>query len=511
MILFRTYAISFIIIIILFYTQAKDIPFLSYQQTNYSSLYDVEQFSDRKLMLLTENNPGLQLVFHNGTINPINNFRNLTKNNLAQVFPLSEELIMIIFCEIHANCSNGMIIDLNRNIIVNNIQLGGIAQITTDNTPSIGFLGTFLLNNTINWIKFHIPDQNSNTNNELQIANGIISVHVNYSITEVILFNNINGSHAIVYSSQLKYIGLNLTYILDPFYFTINICFYNEDTCVTNDPIQIYDSVQNYIFVFTDHDFAYHNISCWSGFNYNNTISNICTFSFLYYAKNVTIVNVWLIAFSSVGTVFQSHSLVHRDWYNAAKYYEELYAVVPLPFGEILVYVSDYNTYGLVDPSKTHTYETLDLKNMSRVIPNNTAWLFYNDSRNANWSLFVKEMPKINDDAFYENSIIKSVSPNHNMSFQLPTQSNFSINITFTIPIVKSSGNLTIYQSTQIRQKFPINSKYCYISDGTMLSCTVFPSTFNSENENYMITVDNNFVKSASNYESLAGIKKKFG
>ncbi|CAG8790784.1 35739_t:CDS:2, partial [Gigaspora margarita] len=119
----------------------EDIPFLSYQQTNYSSLYDVEQFSDRKLMLLTENDPGLQLAFHNRTINPINSFRNLTKKNLAQVFPLSEELIMIMF------------------FLKSNIQLGGIAQITTDNTPSIGFLETFLLNNTINWIKFCIPEK----------------------------------------------------------------------------------------------------------------------------------------------------------------------------------------------------------------------------------------------------------------------------------------------------------------------------------------------------------------
>ncbi|CAG8792238.1 43459_t:CDS:2, partial [Gigaspora margarita] len=425
MILFQTYAISFIIIIILFYTQADDIPFLLYQQSNYSLLYDIKQFSDGKLMLLTENDPGLQLVFRNGMINPINNFRNLTKNNLAQ-------------------------------FLKSNIQLGGITQITTDNTPSIGFLGTFLLNNTINWIKFCISDQNSNTNNQLQIANSIISARMNYSITEMILFNNI------------------------------------DDTCVTNDPIQIYDSVQNYIF---DHFYAYNNISCWSGFNYNNTISNICTFPFQYEIANITIFNIWLIAFSLVELCFNHIFLLIE-----------------------VVYVSDYNAYGLVDPSKSNTYETLELKNISSsyyfenlknlgVIPNNTAWLFYNDSRNANWSLFVKEMPKINDDTFYENSIIKSTSPNHNMSFQLPTQLNFSINITFTIPIVKSFGNLTIYQSTQIRQKFPINSKYCNISHGTILSCTVFPSTFNSENENYIITVDNNFVKSASNYESLAGIK----
>ncbi|CAG8522311.1 15800_t:CDS:2, partial [Gigaspora rosea] len=480
MILFRTYAISLIIIIILFCTLADEIPFLSYQQTNYGSVYDVKQFSDGKLMLLTESDPGLQLVFRNGTINPINNFRILTKNNLTQVFPLSEELIIIMFCEINTNCYNGMIIDLNGIIIVDNIQLGGITQITKDNAPSIGFLGTFLLNNTINWIKFRIPDQNSYTNNELQIANGIISARMNYSITEVALFNNIDGSHAIVYSSQLKYYGSNLTYILDQSYFTINICFYNEDTRVTNNPIQIYDSVQNSISLSIDPVFAYDNINCWSGFNYNNSISNICTFPFQYRTINVTIVNVWLIAFSSVGTVFQSHSLVHRDWYHTSQqpsaYYEEIYGVIPLPFGEILVYVTDYNTYGLVDPSKSHTYETLDLKNMSSsyyfetlrnfgVIPNNTAWLFYSDSRNANWSLFIKEMPKINDDALYENSIIKSVSPNHNMTFQLPTQLDFSIDITFTIPIVKSSGNLTIYQSTQIRQNFPINSKYCNISD----------------------------------------------
>ncbi|KAF0552652.1 hypothetical protein F8M41_021342 [Gigaspora margarita] len=385
MILFRTYAILFIIIIILFYTQADNIPFLSYQQSNYSLLYDVKQFSDGKLILLTENDPGLHLVFSYNDYD----------------------------CEINANCYNGMIIDLNGNIIVDNIQLGGITQITTDNTPSIGFLGTFLLNNTIKWIKFCIPNQNSNTNNQLQIANAIISARMNYSITEVILFNNIDGSHAIIVQGP-------------------------------------------------------------------------------------------------VGTVFQ-YTLVNRGWYYtqmSLANYVEAYAVVPLPFGDILVYVNDYNTYGLVDPSKSNTYETLELKNISSsyyfknlknlgVFPNNTAWFFYNDSRNANWSLFVKDMPKINDVTFYENSIIKSASPNHNMSFQLPTQLNFSINITFTIPIVKSSRNLTIYQSTQIHQKFPINSKYCNISHDVQYKIA------ESTTATLRLIVDSNSIKLDKNFYDM--------
>ncbi|CAG8820007.1 2333_t:CDS:2, partial [Gigaspora rosea] len=179
-----------------------DEPFLSYNKLGNSQIYDIKQFSDGKLIILTANDPGFQLVLRNGTIKTISNFKILTNNAPTQIFPLSDDLMMLMFCDLGAPCTKGTIIDLNGNVKIDNIQLGGITKITTDNMPLIGFLGVSFTNDTIRWIKFRFPQGPIDKN--LQIGSGTISARANYSIKDVILFNNLDGSHAIVYSSYLS-------------------------------------------------------------------------------------------------------------------------------------------------------------------------------------------------------------------------------------------------------------------------------------------------------------------
>ncbi|RIB20166.1 hypothetical protein C2G38_2141301 [Gigaspora rosea] len=523
-----------------------DEPFLSYNKLGNSQIYDIKQFSDGKLIILTANDPGFQLVLRNGTIKTISNFKILTNNAPTQIFPLSDDLMMLMFCDLGAPCTKGTIIDLNGNVKIDNIQLGGITKITTDNMPLIGFLGVSFTNDTIRWIKFRFPQGPIDKN--LQIGSGTISARANYSIKDVILFNNLDGSHAIVYSSYLSSVHRDLVYISDQSYFTISTCFYNEDTKIINDPIQIYDSLQNNVNQTT--------LNCRSGFISNNTTSNLCIIGLNYSPpSNITtnissIIDLWLISFSSLGTVFQSKSFVYYEIDRSALMIttvppDSQYDITFLPFGEFLAINIDESLFAgdPQNPGHVFLYDIVNSNgsyakylNLAKqmvidpalryikfgVMPNNTAWFLFNSTENApNWSLIIKNITKISYDANYGNPNIISTDPakntlNSTVLVPLEIPSYFTINITFSIQIISSTGNISIYQSDNLRQTFPTNSKYCSTVNvngnsaisGMILSCTIFPSTFNRENQTYMIIADNNFVKSASNNEPLAGIRK---
>ncbi|CAG8763941.1 25780_t:CDS:2, partial [Gigaspora margarita] len=475
-----------------------DEPFLS----SNSKISDVKQFSDGKLIILTENNTEFKLIFRNGTIKTFSNFKNLTNDVPTQIFPLSDDLMIIMFCNIGTPCTNGTIIDLNGNVINKNVQLGGITTLTTNNMPDVGFLGVSYTNNTIRWIKFRFPQNNAESN--LQINSGTIHAHANYSIKNVTLFNNIDGSHAIVYSSFLSSIHEDLVYISNPSYFTTSICFYNEDTKIVNDPIQIYDSLQNKVNQTT--------FICRSDFISNNSTSNICIIGLNYSpSSNITtniaaITDLWLISFSSLGTVFQSKSFVYHALDRNASGgisptiipSDTQYDITPLPFGELLAINTGVNT-SIQGPNNT-----LEHVAFYDVIYSN---------RSYGPGLPLKQTIDV---AGYENPNIISTNPARNtlnstvlVPFKITT-----FNISFSIQVIRSTGNISIYQSDNLRQIFPTNSKYCTTYNGSstisgmILSCTILPSTFNRENQTYMITAENNFVKSASNNEPLIGIEK---
>ncbi|KAF0514783.1 hypothetical protein F8M41_017507 [Gigaspora margarita] len=519
-----------------------DEPFLS----SNSKISDVKQFSDGKLIILTENNTEFKLIFRNGTIKTFSNFKNLTNDVPTQIFPLSDDLMIIMFCNIGTPCTNGTIIDLNGNVINENVQLGGITTLTTNNMLDVGFLGVSYTNNTIRWIKFRFPQNDAESN--LQINSGTIHAHANYSIKNVTLFNNIDGSHAIVYSSFLSSIHEDLVYISNPSYFTTSICFYNEDTKIVNDPIQIYDSLQNKVNQTT--------FICRSDFISNNSTSNICIIGLNYSPSSnittniATITDLWLISFSSLGTVFQSKSFVYHALDRNASGgisptiipSDTQYDITPLPFGELLAINSGVNTsiqgpnntlehvafYDVIYSNRSYgpglpLKQTIDVGSgliKFGVMPNNTAWFLIkseeNSSNSSNWNLIIRDITKINYDAGYENPNIISTNPARNtlnstvlVPFKITT-----FNISFSIQVIRSTGNISIYQSDNLRQIFPTNSKYCTTYNGSstisgmILSCTILPSTFNRENQTYMITAENNFVKSASNNEPLIGIEK---
>ncbi|CAG8767887.1 25743_t:CDS:2, partial [Gigaspora margarita] len=517
---------------------------------------EIDQFSDGKLLFHAPNN-SLRLVFRDGTINSIFNI-NSTNNSISfKSVPLSDNLIMLMHCNagniFDANngaCFNGTIIDLNGTVVVDGIQLGGVKQITTNNIPSVGFLGISYTFNQyerhyINWIKFRFPKQDNTNDRNLQIANGTIFAHLNYSLgIDLKVFNSIDGSHVIAYTSVLNITGWNnrnYSYLQDPSYLIVSVCFYNEYTNKMNDPIKIYDSLQNLGLITLD------TFDCSSGFNSDNLISNICYFE-LEYSKSYNSSyfeqtnSFWIITFSSSGAVFQSESLLYSHGILKNRQDGGDFSLIggymkPLPFGELVLILFD--SYCLISsknsnqPYSNLTNEnwnsTQDMytrakklyatslnfgnnfsiiigKNDFGIMPNNSLWILLQDYQN-NYGIIAVDIRKINADAGYENPIIKTIYPEKNSNLQFPIQADFNLSILFYVPVIPSLGNISIYQGGSIRQTYPANTR-CKNINGTIITCTVFTSTFNRENKTYVITADNDFVKSSTNNEPLFGIKQ---
>ena len=88
-----------------------------------------------------------------------------------------------------------------------------------------------------------------------------------------------------------------------------------------------------------------------------------------------------------------------------------------------------------------------------------------------------------------------------------------NISITFNSPVALSLNNISIFQANQtqdiLRQRTSAtNSEFVRLSDdGLTISVTVLSSTFNMQ-EQYYILMDDNFVKNGANNEPKIGIKK---
>ncbi|KAF0424716.1 hypothetical protein F8M41_006465 [Gigaspora margarita] len=83
-------------------------------------------------------------------------------------------------------------------------------------------------------------------------------------------------------------------------------------------------------------------------------------------------------------------------------------------------------------------------------------------------------------------------------------------NITFSVPVVPSSKNISIYQVVDqdkflLCQTYPTSS-YCKVYNITTLSCKTLLSTFNRVNNNYTIMAYDNFIKTLLFNEPLQEI-----
>ncbi|CAG8544555.1 3296_t:CDS:10 [Cetraspora pellucida] len=171
-------------------------------------------------------------------------------------------------------------------------------------------------------------------------------------------------------------------------------------------------------------------------------------------------------------------------------------------------YIGVYNEDKLFErlgPFITNEFDVYAIMNN-----NNTFMLAssYTNSQNTSWSLLTISLPQFlkDHDNGYKNLLIDKITPPINASVNSLTN---ALRITFFDPVVLSTGNLTIYKTSDnsIRQRVSASmEEFCTIDpDGKTIIIKVISSTFNEYGELYSVTMDNNFVKSKEYNEPLKG------
>ncbi|KAF0555237.1 hypothetical protein F8M41_017625 [Gigaspora margarita] len=127
---------------------------------------------------------------------------------------------------------------------------------------------------------------------------------------------------------------------------------------------------------------------------------------------------------------------------------------------------------------------------------------------NISWSLLT--IPLLNSSDYrYDNVFINKTIPSINDSVNPSTT---LLNITFNLPVALSAPTsyITIYKASDksIRQRISttMHDFLNISSDGLSISIKVIKSTFNEYGEQYIVTMDNNFVKGVDLNEPLRGI-----
>ncbi|CAG8563946.1 4893_t:CDS:2, partial [Scutellospora calospora] len=469
----------------------------AYNFSEYGNTTSVQQFSDEKLLLSTNttNNANLlHLIYPNGSIVPINyedsiNFNNNSEWVFEVCLPLAENYILFSYYDRKEPLTDlsihGTIINLQGKITTKDMVMfrhfnysssGWDEYIITnyDGFPQ-SFLVTYRNKNYLNW-----------TNTLTQLYGSIRPLVDDFIFDSHLPFSTSDGQYAIVY------MGVDKSSVYSKS--SIYVHFINNGQDQTSEEHLLFqDSLDNSVaFVYLG--------ACASGFDTFNIQSNGCTFVVYYierFAANITSkrgkVTV-VITFSSSGTV------INRDVISTMIGCMHKSAF-PLPYGgfisidESLSSVSSQvNIYNF---NYTSSYNLFEVSNETIVdygiYSNNTLWLTYGNSTTG---------------PGYKNRAILSTYLTLNMTIPLSYTDHF--NITFSVPVVLSSGNISIYQVVDqdkflLRQTYPASS-YCKVYNISTLTCKTLFSTFNRVNNNYTIMAYNNFVKTLSFNEPLQGI-----
>ncbi|KAF0532032.1 hypothetical protein F8M41_011541 [Gigaspora margarita] len=145
---------------------------------------------------------------------------------------------------------------------------------------------------------------------------------------------------------------------------------------------------------------------------------------------------------------------------------------------------------------------------VNAITQNNTFLLaspYTND--NISWSLLTIPLSNTNYDHGYDNAAINKTIPPIDANVNSSTT---FLNITFNVPLVlsTSTSNITIYKASDnsIRQRVSVTMHDFCILNSHGISIKVINSTFNEYDEQYFVSMDNNFVKEVYFNEPLKGI-----
>ncbi|KAF0404383.1 hypothetical protein F8M41_009040 [Gigaspora margarita] len=509
----------------------------TYNFSEYGNITRVFQFNDEKLLLSTNtaNNVNLlHLIYPNGSIVPINyedniNFNNNSEWRIGFCFPLAINYVILIYYDKKESLTDlsihGTIINLQGKITTKDMVMlrhyNSSASTDYFITRYDGFPQSFLISypkdGYLNWTKCIYSDDGIVT----QVSYGsIIPVVDTFTFISHQPFSTLDGQYAVVYlikSTNKTDLDILASYLYhnasENIIYSIYAHFINGQDQISEEHLLFQDSSDNAINLVSLS-------GCMSGFDAFNIQSNGCTFSYYlirFATSKILKISTAFITFSSSGTVIQRDVISTDDLVNSSTAELRAISIFQLPYGGFISFnqidlnESHYSQVVVYNLNYTSNYKLFEVVNETIVnygiYNNNTLWLTYGNMT-AGRKLVMLDVERFSNDSDYDNSVILSTYPTLNMTVPLSYTDHF--NITLSVPVVPSSGNISIYQIVDqdkylLRQSYPASS-YCKVYNISTLTCKTLFSTFNRVNSNYTIVVYDNFVKTLSFNEPLQGI-----
>ncbi|KAF0501470.1 hypothetical protein F8M41_020001 [Gigaspora margarita] len=466
------------------------------------------------------------LLNSDSTVYKINKFNNIitylndTKNNNFSilhnlvnpitVYPLQKPFILITYVNT-TNSSDptsyrecGEVIDWDgksrSNICFNDAWVNSITQINAN--KKFGFLRCspdLKSNKMWQWQQYSIDDYGyltylTNLTNLMPSINDAF-VHPQYSLITIV--STIDSGYLAIFNYTLQTYYENNS--LSPRGgLCANFIPYNHTRAYSNQTIEIYQITQPNMII--------NSVNCDESDKLIICIASI--------SNNITTSYVRIYLYSS-GNV-EGNDIIKQSQ-------QGLRAKI-MPFGGYILGVTacennDKNTYhqiyaysGSGINQKSSEHFLTNYFGVNAIMQNNTFLLaspYIND--NVTWSLLTIPLPIpiYNHDRGYDNVLINKTIPSINDNVDSSTT---FLNITFNVYIAlsMSTSNFTIYKASDnsIRQRISATMYdfYKISSEGYTVSIKVINSTFNEDDEQYFVTMDNNFVKYQTFDEPIKGI-----
>ncbi|CAG8487027.1 4362_t:CDS:2 [Cetraspora pellucida] len=517
-----------LLIFLTFLSYRVDCSNFTFPTAIYGNLSTIKQYDDETLLITTQNittddfnrennNIYLYLFFTNGSIIPVQyeSISDCNGSNFLESFPLSTNYIFMTY-QVN-DMYRGVVIDWHGNFksslefssdkyalsipIYNYLQKGFLIA-KQDNKDSTN----------LTWTIYEFSNEEKIT----QGSNGTIYADDEYTISNFLGFNTIDGHYAVAYSV------FNVKQLT------------NHDNSSYNsaDPVMsiyvniIKDGVYQQILIFQSYDKTLRSskiVNCHSGYASRDIQSSICFISLVFHSRNDNPFNVIkFIKFSTSGSVIHTGTANTAYLKNNSRNVHSM--ITPLKYGGYLYYDEFNRSLGFIcnNDKDCKSFEiSADaqehyLYNSSAsygVFSNNTVWITMDSISSPNWYIITKDADCLFENYGFNNLAVLSTQPEQNSTLtSLSTYENRNITITFFTPIALSTGKLTVFQVINesdylLRQISPASD--CNVMQATnTTSCNVLSSTFNRINSTYVITVDDNFVKTLSFDEPLTGIRR---
>ncbi|CAG8558322.1 10975_t:CDS:2, partial [Racocetra persica] len=506
----------------------------NYKRFHVNSSYD----GSLVIMIIDDHNDNRYKAIHtllpNGSVSYFDlDFSDKDKNiNVSRVFPLNKKLYFLLYDDIVDSYEQitGMLIDWNKQIIKDNIF---VADGTIEKNPSLDLVLDLVLDTRLSYfliysqfkrvISWSLYNLQKETNINL-VANNSFELSNNSTLKSV--FPIVNGGYGFVTIEILYDNSSSISNISVP-----NAYLYYKFLVPTTHKIS-----EKFLLYYARNVDTILYVSCSSSYSVDG---NVCMITALIEkSQNISMIVTYQIDFLSSGSIIGLKQRYLQKVNITTNYINSYFNIKPLFYGGSIVtsWVAScinhlcevshigncrcrhslfYNLSGHIISINGSEKEwdlnpILNFISATFDIMKNNTYILYVLYKPGNWSIFSIDLTKFREDFGYENPNIISVYPNINNTISPYTN---VINITFSNPIIKSSSNLSIYQTNETTKQFKLrkfysgNSEDCNILNNTnTISCNISPSIFNQLNSFYTIVVDNGFMRYALTDEPIYGI-----